>query len=65
MSTLLLVALSDVAEMVTFLGVLTLKVVMANVADFCPAAIVTLAGRLAIDGFELCSATRIPELHAG
>ena len=62
---MLLVALSDVAEMVTFVGVLTLNVVMANVADFCPAAIVTLVGTLATDGFELCNATEIPELHAG
>jgi hypothetical protein len=45
--------------------VVTLKVVMVNVADFCPPAMVTLDGTLAIDGVELCNATETPELHAG
>ena len=61
----MLVTLSDVAEILTVVVVVTLKVVMVNVADFCPPAIVTLAGTLATDGFELSSATESPELHTG
>jgi hypothetical protein len=64
-STLLLVMLSDVAEILTDVLVVTLKVVIVNVADFCPPAMVTVAGTRAADEFELCSATEIPELHAG
>ena len=64
-STLVLVTLSDVAEMVTLVGVITLNVVMVKLANFFPPEMVTVAGTLATDGFELCSVTEIPELHAG
>lgn len=62
---MLLVTLSDVPEMLTLVVVVTLKVVIVNVADFCPLATVTVAGTLATDVFELCSVTGTPELHAG
>ena len=62
---MLLVTLSDVAEIVTVVVVVTLKVVMVNVAELCPPRTVTVAGTLATDGFELCKATESPELHAG
>ena len=62
---MLLVTLSDVAEMLTVVVVVTLNVVIVNVADFCPPAMVTVEGTMATDGFELCSVTGIPELHAG
>ena len=65
MSALLLVTLSEVAEILTLVVVVTLKVVIVNVADLCPPAMVTVAGTVATDVFELRSATGIPELHAG
>ena len=49
----------------TVVVVVTLKVVIVNVADVCPPAILPVAGTVATDVFELCSATGIPELHAG
>jgi hypothetical protein len=57
--------LSDVAEILTVVVVVTLKVVIVNVAELCPPRTVTVAGTLATDGFELCKATESPELHAG
>ena len=64
-SALLLVTLSDVAEIVTVVVVVTLKVVMVNVAELCPPRTVTADGTLATVEFELCKATESPELHAG
>jgi len=64
-SALLLVTLSEVAELLTLVVVVTLNVVIVNVADVCPPAMVTVAGPVATDVFELCSATGIQELHAG
>ena len=64
-SALLLVTLSEVAEMLTVVVVVTLKVVIVNVADVCPPAILTVAGTAPTEVFELCSATGIPEVHAG
>ena len=57
--------LSEVPEILTVVVVVTLKVVIVNVADVCPPAILPVAGTVATDVFELCSATGIPELHAG
>ena len=57
--------LSDVAEILTLVVVVTVNVVIVNVAERCPPATVTVAGTLATDVFELCSVTEIPELHAG
>jgi hypothetical protein len=62
---MLLVTLSEVAEILTLVVVVTLKVVIVNVADVCPPAMVRVPGTVATDVFELCSATGIPELHAG
>jgi hypothetical protein len=62
---LLFVTLSDVAEIVTLVGVLTLNVVMVKLATVCPPDMVTVAGTRATDRFELCSVTEIPEPHAG
>ena len=44
-SALLLVTLSEVAEMLTVAVVVTLNVVIVNVADVCPPAVVTVAAR--------------------
>jgi hypothetical protein len=60
-----LVTLSDVAEILTLVVTVTPSVVIVNVADLCPPATVMVAGTVATDGFELCSVTGIPELHAG
>jgi hypothetical protein len=57
--------LSEVAEIVTLVGVVTLNVVMVKLADFCPPEMVTVAGTRATDRFELSSVTEIPEPHAG
>lgn len=57
--------LSEVAEILTLVPVVTLKVVIVNVAEVCPPATVTVLGTVATDVFELCSAIGIPELHAG
>ena len=62
---MLLLTLSDVAEILTLVVVVTLNVVIVNVADLCPTGIVTVAGTLATEVFELCSVTEIPALHAG
>jgi hypothetical protein len=64
-STLVLATLSEVAEMVTLVGVIRLNVVMLKLADFFPPGMVTVAGTRATDRFELCSVTGIPEGHAG
>jgi len=56
---------TDVAEMVTFVVVVTVNVVIVKLADLWPAATVRLAGTPATDGFALCNATDSPELHAG
>jgi hypothetical protein len=63
--TLVLVTLSEVAEMVTAVEVVTVVVVMVNVADFWPLGTVTLAGTLATEGFELVSVTGCPAVQAG
>lgn len=62
---MLFVTLSDVAERVTFVLVVTVNVVIVKFADFWPARTVTLAGTLATDGFVLCNVTGWPELQAG
>jgi hypothetical protein len=51
--------------MVTAVEVVTVVVVMVNVADFWPLGTVTLAGTLAAEGFELVSVTGCPAVQAG
>ena len=62
-SACLLAPLYD-AVMVTDVGVATGVVVMANVADVAPAAMVTEAGTAAISGLLLFSATLTPPAGA-
>jgi hypothetical protein len=64
-SVLLFVTLSDVAEMVTVVEVVTFVVVMVNVPEVSPPAMMTLGGTLATDGLSLVSLTASPTEHAG
>jgi hypothetical protein len=64
-SVLVLVTLSDVAEMVTTVEVVTFAVVIVNVPEMSPPETVILAGTLATEGLLLMRVTGNPAEQAG
>jgi len=64
-NVLVLVTLSDVAEMVTTVEVITFAVMIVNVPEICPPETVILAGTLATEGLLLIRVTGNPAEQAG